>query len=206
MADELVANPNQLAEPTRCREFSLFDAMILLAGVALSLSMGAHLLVLMTWQFLGLCTAAAAHRTALFQDWSWFWSNTHDQLRNTLWYGLQVAEMFLFGMTPTFFFVRLRRHRPTLRALVRQPGTVAGLAIVFGVFWVTGFLLAVLPDTVSSIIAPGIAAGGTVAAAWGILALSRIWKSEPGWVDRMGRLLGCAAIGTALLGLIIFRI
>jgi hypothetical protein len=39
-----------------------------------------------------------------------------------------------------------------------------------------------------------IAVGGTVALAWTVLALSRRWESEPGWVDRTGRLLGAAAI------------
>ena len=55
MAHETAASPNQSAGPTRCREFSLFDAMILVAGVALSLSMGAYVLVFMAREFGRLC-------------------------------------------------------------------------------------------------------------------------------------------------------
>jgi hypothetical protein len=55
-------------------------------------------------------------------------------------------------------------------------------------------------------IAAPAAVGGAVAASWGILALSRRWQAERGWVDRVGQILGCIAIGTALLGLMIHRI
>jgi hypothetical protein len=206
MTHETVANPNQSAERTRCREFGLFDAMILLAGMALSLSTGAYLLVFLANQFGRLCAVATAYRMDLFYDWRSFWSQTHDHLRNTLWYGFQVAEIFLFGMMPAFLLVRMRRPRPSLRALLRQPGMVAALAIVFGVFWVTGFVHIMFPNQANAGTAAGISAGGTVAVAWCLLAMSRMWESEPGWVDRVGRLLGCAAIGTALVGLIIFRI
>ena len=47
---------------------------------------------------------------------------------------------------------------------------------------------------------------GLVAAAWVVLALIRRWRTEAGWVDRMGKLLGVMAIGTALLGLVMYRI
>ena len=43
MADDDAANPIAVAEPAACREFRLSDAMILLAGLAISLSMGAYL-------------------------------------------------------------------------------------------------------------------------------------------------------------------
>jgi hypothetical protein len=83
---------------------------------------------------------------------------------------------------------------------------VAGLAMVFGLFWGTGFLITLFPDKFDSMTAAPSAIGGSVAAAWGALALSKRWEPEPGWVDRVGRVLGCAAIGAALLGLIVFRI
>jgi hypothetical protein len=114
--------------------------------------------------------------------------------------------MFLFGMTPAFFILRLRRPHPPMRVLLRQPGTVAGLAMVFGLFWGTGCLLVLFSDQVDSMTAAPAAIGGAVAAGWGILALSRQGQSERGWVDRLGRVLGCIAIGTGLLGLVIHRI
>jgi hypothetical protein len=102
--------------------------------------------------------------------------------------------------------VRAFGPRPPLRALLRQPGMVAGLAMAFGLFWGTGGLISLFPDRFDSMNAAPSAIGGTVAAAWGALALSRRWEPEPGWVDRVGRVLGCAAIGTELLGLVVFRI
>jgi hypothetical protein len=62
------------------------------------------------------------------------------------------------------------------------------------------------PDKVDSMTAAPIAVGGAVAVGWIALALSRRWKPEAGWVDRIGRALGCAAIGAAVLSLMVFRI
>jgi hypothetical protein len=206
MAHGTDSDPDRATETVRCREFRLSDAMVLIAGAALALSGGAHLLVLLAGEFARLCGEAAAHREDLIAHWPIFWRVTHDHLRNTLWYGFQAAVMVLLGMTPAFLVLRLRRPRPPLRALLRQPGTVAALSMVFGLFWGTGFLVYLFPDKVDAMTAAPAAIGVAVAAGWGALALSRRWEPEPGWVDRMGRALGCAAIGTALIGLLIFRI
>jgi hypothetical protein len=203
---ETVTGPDRAVELTHCRQFRLSDAMILLAGTALALSAGAHLLLLLADMIGRLCREAIAHRADLPDHWPLFWGATHDSLRYTAWYGLQMAETFLLGMTPAFFVLRLRRPRPPLRALVRQPDTVAGLAIVFGLFWGTGGLLWLFPDKVDSMTAAPIAVGGAVAIGWIALALSRWWKPELGWVDPIGRVLGWAAIGAALLSLMVFRI
>jgi hypothetical protein len=129
--------------------------------------------------------------------WTEYWGADH---------AFQLAEMFLFSMTPAFFILRLRRPRPSLRVLLRQPGTVAALAMVFGLFWGTGALLALFPERVDAMTSAPAAIGGAVAVGWGILALSRWWEPERGWVDRVGRILGCIAIGMGLLGLVIQRI
>jgi hypothetical protein len=78
--------------------------------------------------------------------------------------------------------------------------------MVFGLFWGTGCLIYLFPDKVDSTTAAPAAIGGAVALSWVVLALSRLWEPEQGWVDRVGRFLGCAAIGTALLGLVVYRI
>jgi hypothetical protein len=62
------------------------------------------------------------------------------------------------------------------------------------------------PDKLDSMTAAPAAVGGSVAVGWCAMVVCRRWRSEPGWVDRLGRVLGFAAIGTALLGLIVFRI
>jgi hypothetical protein len=206
MARETNTIRDLVADPTSCREFRVSDAMILLAGVALALGSGSHLLLLLADMFGRFCLEAAAHREDLIGHWPAFWAATRDSLRNTLWYGFQVTVMFLLGMVPAFFLVRLRRPRPSLRALLTQPGTVAGLAMVFGLFWGTGGLLALFPETVDAMTAAPAAIGGAVAAAWGVLALSWQWKPERGWIDRIGRILGWFAIGNGLLVLVIHRI
>jgi hypothetical protein len=83
---------------------------------------------------------------------------------------------------------------------------VAGLAMVFGLFWVMGLFHILLPDRLDSITGPWIAVGGTVAVAWLVLAVSGNWRVEPGWIDRLGVLLGATAISAALFGLVISRI
>ncbi len=153
-----------------------------------------------------LAVAAVAHGPNLFGDWAKFWNAIYEHLGNTLWYGLQAADMFLFGMTPAFFVLRLKRPRPSLRVILRNSGTAAVLAIVFGLFWVTGFLLLWFPETFRSETAISIATGGTVAVVWGAMALGRKWVAEPSVADRVGRLLGIIAIGTALVATVVFRI
>jgi hypothetical protein len=203
---ESATGADRTVERIHCRKFRLSDAMILLAGAALALSAGSHLLLLMAEMLGRLFREAAAHRADVPDHWSLFWGATHGPLRNTLWYAFQVAETFLFGMIPAFIALRLRHPRPPLRTLPRQPGTAAALAMVFGLFWGTGGLLWAFPDKVDSMTAAPIAVGGAVASVWVAFALCRSWNPEAGWVDRMGRVLGCAAIGTALLGLVVFRI
>jgi hypothetical protein len=189
-----------------CRRFGLSDAMILIAGTALCLAGGMPLFGLLSDEAGRLWAAIVTNRVHLIASPTAFWRGTHDHLRNTVWYGFQVAETFLFGLWPTFLILRLRQPRPPLRALLGQPGTVASLAMIFGLFWGTGCLLLLFPERVDSMTAAAIAVGGTVTAAWVILALSRSWESDPGWVDRLGQLLGCAAIGTAVVGMLVFRI
>ena len=93
-------------------------------------------------------------------------------------------------MTTVFLLMRVRRPRPPIRALLRQPGTVAGLAVTFGLILVAGWMhFLFFGRLIDGTVTP-IAVGGTVALAWTCLALVRRWEAEPSWVDRMGRLLG----------------
>jgi hypothetical protein len=206
MASSIVAGPDHTAEPARCRTFGLIDAMIVIAGVAICLAAGAHLFLFWADRLGRLCRAAAAHGPDMLLHWPVFWNAIRDDLRNTLWYGFQFTMSALVGLTLAFFAVRLRRPRPPLRVLIRQPGTVGGLAMVFGLFWVTGYLYYLFPDSADASTAAPIAMAGSVAAAWSVLVLSRRWQSEPGWIDRMGRLLGVIAIANGLLGLVVHRI
>ncbi|WP_435019072.1 hypothetical protein TA3x_001068 [Tundrisphaera sp. TA3] len=107
--------------------------------------------------------------------------------------------------------LRLRSPRPRGPRLWRQPGFTASVAAVFiaGIngliglatmihyFGVTAaskvllcgessiWLRCFLPNAED---APQV--GTAIAAAWFILALSGRWKAEPGWIDRLGRVVG----------------
>jgi hypothetical protein len=188
------------------RRFGVSDGMILMAGAALALSGSTHLWVLMGQTFSSLCRDVSTHAVDLPNLPSTFWEAIHDNLRNTFWYGFQAAEMLLIGFTPAWFVVRLRRPRPSWPVLLWQPGMVAGLAMVFGFFWVTAALLTLFPGQFDGWNALPSAIGGTVVVAWGALALGRRWKPEPGWIDRAGRFLGFVAIGLSVLQPLIFRI
>jgi hypothetical protein len=109
-------------------------------------------------------------------------------------------------MTPVVLLMRMRRPRPSIRALLRQPGTVAGLAVTFGYIWVTGWLHRLFFGKIIDGTVTAIAVGGTVALAWTCLALSRRWEAEPSWVDSMGRLLGATAIAVGALAYSVFGI
>jgi hypothetical protein len=99
---------------------------------------------------------------------------------------------FLYFLLPAFLILRLRRPRPPMHSLVRQPGFAACAAPV-------GCYLAALP---LSLLGPFVPAGEViefagqilVAAAtpltWFFLAVTRRWAAEPSWIDRLGRILG----------------
>jgi hypothetical protein len=115
--------------------------------------------------------------------------------------------------------LRLRRPRPDLRRLVRQPGFVAaGAVTLVAAVRMAGFLvliartfgrttLGALYDVWAMSFFRGPINGATlynsayfassaigtsmaVAAVWLLLAASGRWRSEPGWLDGLGRVLG----------------
>ena len=117
------------------------------------------------------------------------------------------------------FGLRLRRPRPALRRLVRQPGFVAAGAVTLvsavrlaGFFvlmartfghttlgalydvWAMSFFrgpinVATLYNT-AYFASSACGTSMAVAAAWLLLAVSGRWRSEPGWLDVLGRALG----------------
>jgi hypothetical protein len=116
-----------------------------------------------------------------------------------LWYLFQVIDVLVFSLTPALLLIRATPPRPSIRAILRQPGTIACLAVAFGCLWVLGWLDRLLAGKMNYRCGIAIAVGGTVTFAWSVLALSKQWQAEPSWIDRTGRILGCAAIAAALL-------
>ena len=112
---------------------------------------------------------------------------------------VKFLEPWLASWTLAFLAIRLRKPRPRFRRLMRQPGMVAcvaatvvmavGAALATAVIGTVGippledFYLKILPPLFDS-------AAIAVVAVWSAMALARRWKPEPGWIDRMGRVIG----------------
>jgi len=207
MAGETVMRPVSAAEPTGTRNFGVSDAMFLIVGAALAIWSGSKVVVNLAEQCIELCRTIAAYNSAFYVTRPQFWRERVAIHWSTVsWYGFQVFEVLVLSLTPAFLLVRLRRPRPSIRAMLRQPGTVAGLAVTFGYFWVTGWLHRLFFGRINFHCGTAVAVGATVAVAWALLALSRRWETEPSWVDRMGRLIGAVAIAVALLAFTQFGI
>ncbi|HEV3162745.1 MAG TPA: hypothetical protein VGZ22_01795 [Isosphaeraceae bacterium] len=200
MTSEPVLRTVPAAEATRTRKFGLSDGMCMIIAIALAISGGSRLLEVLAGQCSELCQTIAARNSPPYvgrpQFW-WYYVGIYWSCM--VWYAFRIVEVLILSLTPAFLLIRLRRPRPSIRAMLRQPGTVAGLAVVFGYVWVTGWLHLLFVGRIDFVTGPAIAVGGTVAVAWAFLALSRQWEAEPGWVDRMGRYIGAAAIAVGLL-------
>jgi hypothetical protein len=207
MVSESSTCPEPSTAPMPARMFGVADAMLLVAGLSLALAGGLRLIVELGNQWYYLCRTIADYNSPFYAKRPGFWKTwVAIYWSQTLFYGVRVFENFILGITPAFLLVRLRRPRPPVRALLRHPGTVAGLAILFGQFWVTGWLHRLFFGRLYDAVVTPIAVGGTVASAWTILALSRRWEPEPGWVDRIGRTLGAAAIVIGALAFTLYGI
>jgi hypothetical protein len=200
MTHESVSPPDLATEPTAIRNFGVSDAMFLIAGIALAISGGSKLVGALAGQGIALCRTIVAYNSAFYVARPQVWRDEIEMRWSTvLWYGFRVLEVLVFSLTPPFLLVRLRRPRPSFRAMIRQPGTVAGLAVTFGYFWVRGWVDRFFPGRINFDCVTGMAVGTTVAVTWALLALSRQWKTEPSWVERMGKLIGITAIAAGLL-------
>jgi hypothetical protein len=190
----------------RGRRFGVADLMISIFGIALLLTCGTREFASLFSQFSYLCRSIAAY----FGFISWgppqlLTAQMANYGSSVVWHGLQASEWLLLIATPIFLLMRLVRPRPHLFDLWRQPGTMAGLAVAVGSGLVSGWIhhlfIGLNPRTVTPI-----AVGVTVALAWAGLALSRRWEAEPSWIDRMGRLIGVAAIAVGLISFVKFGV
>jgi hypothetical protein len=208
MKNDTSVAPTLAAETIGERRFGLYDLMVLIAGIALLLAIDNHKIKALIGQFVGLCKAIAGYfgyfpaggvgprrflAKAIVNYWGGF-----------VWSGVRVAEPLILTMTTVFLLLRVRRPRPSINVLLRQPGTVAGLAVTFGLIFVAGWMHALFFGRLIDGTVTPIAVGGTVALAWTCLALVRRWETEPSWVDRMGRLIGATAIAVGLVAFFAF--
>ncbi len=100
---------------------------------------------------------------------------------------------------------------PRRARLIRRPGHVACCVAAVALGWglvhaIAGYASRDLNGSPFSFqqfwITISVPVGPAVEGAWLVLALSGRWRADPGWVDRLGRFLGCLWIGWSLFWLI----
>jgi hypothetical protein len=114
-----------------------------------------------------------------------------------------VIGIFSMGLAFALIVVRAIRPRPRWRAVFRQPGTSACLAILAHMLMIFLFSLRYnmsrhgigsWPPRLEFSMSDNRFGGAWVVVAWTTLALARAWRPEPSWIDRSGRVLGVVAI------------
>ncbi len=198
------AKVEMTAAPTLTRPFHLADAMILTAalGIVLAWDRG-HILAPFHRFF---ATGAGAGGIV------WAWLGLVARL-------IEAGVPFLATGSLAMFIIRLRKPRPGLRGLLRQPGWVACAigSLGFGAIALAAFgsLLASRPTLESawsdtgrllrpsdlSVVSALI--GLAVLMAWTYLIAARRWQPEPGWIDRWSRVLGFSWIAMVAGGMLI---
>ena len=173
--------------PRHCRRFNLGDAMILVAASALGLALARMYLPRFFPSFGGVAFGQLIGST----PWSATLSRS-DVLVTILVMVLGASILFTLCGTLAFLIVRLRRPRPPLRDVALQPGVVACWAILIA-FCVEQVAPSLLVYPVA------------IPLAWAALAMSGRWRPEPGWIDRLGRLLGICWIATGLLATVLIH-
>jgi hypothetical protein len=182
------------------RPITLFDLMTLAAATAIGLS-----LVQFGWP--------RKVSGAWFFTWPLLPSNSGGYSSKT--WVLPIAERAapflpcLAAWTGAFLVTRLRGPRPRRRRLLMQPGLIAAVAVLsvltlesillFGSAWFDGRFNFMRPERINEFVVNGVVllahhAGWAVVAAWLTLVLIGRWHPERSWIDRWGRLLGCAWI------------
>jgi hypothetical protein len=169
--------------PRSPRKFTILDGMILVAAVAC----GFALRRLTTGIFNG----------GVFESLNWLGRNAIEPMR--------AAMPFLATLTPAVLLIRLRRPRPALWRLARQPGMAACCAAILSMpptllalarenrAVVEGESEVFPPDWVARIFLleeGAVMAGLWVLAAWAALMLGGRRRPERGWIDRLGRVVG----------------
>lgn len=179
---------NEVEIPSR-RRFNLGDGLILMAGFALTLS----LLRGTDWfarfpgrvRFWRVAIPKLLDMTPLYLAWGPFAKSVLRQIGAEFLGFLGPALLGLMLIQP---LLRLRRPRPLLLTLTRQPGFVVcvgmivGAILLFDLFWVARVeipMWAILACAVLLL--------------WPTTGL-RPWQPEASWIDRLGRVVGCGWI------------
>ena len=202
--------------PSRCRRFTLLDAMILVAAIAAGLAAfraegGNHY----NQQSIFVLREAGKSSFGILNSIpgraGWF-------MRAQRWSREAIRTTPVFTcLTLALLAIRLRRPRPDLRRLSCQPGFVAEVAVLATLaanLAFSAFQVALSATGQSSMTDPKFyatpaffvsetsqagLAGMAVLASWATLALGGRWRPERGWIDRSGLAMGLAWAALMLL-------
>lgn len=125
-------------------------------------------------------------------------------IRLARWWARSLSGCIL-SLTGSWMVIRLRKPRPSIRHLSRQPGFASAVAVITA--FATGTIFAVAPWMTGLIQVLGEPRWGRawwgnvwaamlsmhpesactpMVAVWLLLILSGRWRHEPGWIDGMG--------------------
>jgi hypothetical protein len=191
------------------RRFSLADGMVVIVALAVTFARARgmfHILASLRRAHFSLMQSTVSQGTVFF--------TSLDRIREIGWdSGAAIRRLILLWMI-AYVVMRLRRPRPSFRAVALQPGMVAfwAVATLFVVDrLVHNFVPGVLMYRVAgSALSPltGNPPGGSrfqptvvvmfelvvaclaIPLAWGVLKVAGRWRPEASWLDRFGRALG----------------
>lgn len=179
------------ADPAPSRKFSLGDAMLLMASLALTLvNLKASYWFTMTplrAQFWWRMFQSLTHQS----PWDfpgWTRSQVISQLAIDLLSTFLIALLSSVLLGPTLIqpLVRLRKPRPPLRAVVRQSGIAVCLGVIVAALILTDLQWLAGIDLTRRVAFPMVSA---LLLLWPLLGI-RPWRLEASWVDRLGRAVG----------------
>jgi hypothetical protein len=158
-----------------CRHIQLIDAMILVAAIAVGLALAK------------VAFSGCYPRRPIPAGFRGF-------------FAIECGHAAVFpcvaSLTIAFVPLRLRRPRPPLAHVMRQPGIIACcmslLQLATGGVAVATSIGGTSLSNFAFFLSPVI--GLSIAGAWAVLRLNGWWRPEPGWVDAMGRALGVSWI------------
>jgi hypothetical protein len=181
------------ADPGPARRFSIGDGLILMAAAALSLErlrgMGwfTRFPVDLTWGW------QEISRVGLWPPWDILFDGNLQAMRKDIATRLagdvliQLLSSLLVGFMVAQPLLRLRHPRPEPRQLIRQSGFVACMVSMGAAL--AAFAIVGMGWFSQSVLSLRVMRGLALLLLWIVLGLPP-WRSEPNWIDRLGRAVG----------------
>jgi hypothetical protein len=181
-------------ERPRCRRFGTGDSMILIAAlaVAVTLCRGA---ILATWQSFSILMSPPIKPTPPEPYRTYVWIERDAALKSLPTRLSTIGIATICTTIIAHILIRLRHPRPPLSRLFIQPGFAATTSIVLAISY---FVYLRYMDYVLSVNQLLVYFCGIVPVVWLILRLSGRGEAESGWIDRFGRSLGWAWIAISI--------